>query len=819
MMKNIATLLFAWAVLGVPTVGRAAKCPSGKVFSPKLLKCVSVRIRTCPAKQYMEKGRCVKFVYGKLTVKPLFADQIKMTDFPINARRYVNKGLAYYRKQAYMAALFYFKHAYLIKNHELLGHMIGECYRRSGDQYYANAIYRQLEVLFPKGPHAALATRLRKRYEGMGQLLLKCRQLHTPSCRILTARYGEDIKEGYDSGQMGLAMVEMSIGKSKEAKARLLKTCKKGLLRACSGLGWVYFEKDRNEHLALRYLKIGCDGGGQWSCTLMGTFLEYSLLKPGLANSYYRRACAEFDPYGCYQVARIAREKKVPWSGAMAFLERQCLKRRNAEACIKGGEIAETRKNERKARKFYKAACDEKHTSSCIKLGQLLAKNEKTRYMATNSYREACEEGDPEGCKYLGRMYASQQNFSLAATTYNRYAVFYDKPCRAGDMESCRKLMDFYALTVKSPVKTRYWAAFYAKLADKSCTGGDRVSCMLAMGTYGSYLKNFRRARDIAARMCALKQPNACERAAYYSKQLGESGSLVSVTTYEKQLQEQCEAGNLYQCTVLGSNYVRKKMYPQGIKYLKYACEGGLFFTCMNLARVYQIQLKNRVEAAKWYAYGCTNRNSHSCQQLGIFNERDLNEPEAAIKAYMKGCALKLETSCTRAASLYKKQNEVKKARGAYLAAAKILEDQCRKNRYGFCTRAGDIYAKDLNNKNKSRYLYERGATEIRKQCKQNNARQCYAYGFILKDKLNNLKLAATYFQKGCDGGNVFSCYMAGRMYIETNRERRGRKLLEAACDKKNRPACNYLRRLERQGVSKPRKRPRKRPRPRRRRW
>ncbi|MBU1238716.1 hypothetical protein KKF84_07405 [Myxococcota bacterium] len=804
MSKFLLVLLLLIALL-VPQKSRGAKCPRGKVFSTKLLKCVAKKIYTCPKKQYRDRGRCVKFPYGTLSVKPLFADKVDFLKLPVNARRHVNKGLAFYKKQAYMPALYYFNTAFLIKPDEIVGHLIGESYRRTGSRFHAYNIYKKLVTYFPGGTHVAQAMKIQKRYHGLMELVEKCKKLQMPSCEALKTRYNEDIAEGYHSGNLGIAQVDIYTGKTKEARERLLKVCKMGLLRGCSGLGWLYHQQERNEILALRYFKIGCDGGGQWSCTLMGTFLEFSLMKPSLASTYYRAACSQLDPLGCIQLNRLVDAKKFSGKTALAYYERECIKN-NSEACIKGGELAESLKKETRARTLYQRACHKKHTPSCLRLGKLLSKMPKGIYLALSPYRIACDEGDPEGCRFLGKTYATLQNYSIATECYKKYTGYFETPCKLGDQESCYKLLNFYRHDSNIPVKAKLWATHFLKIVEKQCSVVDKISCYKAMYTAASPLKDYKKSLVFAKKLCAMKESPGCERVIILTKRMGGTPSKTGVNNYRTLLQTQCESGNFNYCHTLGVQYASNKENTKAINYFKIACKGGFFTACMSLARLYEYNLKNYVLAEKWYGHACTRKYKYACLQLGLMYELKVKSNSGAAIWHQKACQLGLTRGCTRCATILTDIGETKKARVCYSKAATLLFAECRGNSSGSCREAGDIYGKILKKPALARKMYVLGAKAVRSRCQEGHMSQCYSYGLVLRDKLSDPKKALVYFQKACQRDFMHGCSQAANLLLRLNRKKEALALLQKACKKRHRRSCQQIARLTKKGRRKPRR-------------
>lgn len=123
------------------------------------------------------------------------------------------------------------------------------------------------------------------------------------------------------------------------------------------------------------------------------------------------------------------------------------------------------------------------------------------------------------------------------------------------------------------------------------------------------------------------------------------SFSQINVSDVEKQ----CEAGNLNNCTGIGEVYLYggygiKRNYSKAAKFLQKGCDGGDNEACHNLAKLYNEGLgvrKSYKEAIILYDKACNGGIASSCSSLGIMYESGKGVKKNVAKGveyYRKSC-------------------------------------------------------------------------------------------------------------------------------------------------------------------------------------
>ncbi|MBU1238719.1 sel1 repeat family protein, partial [Myxococcota bacterium] len=594
-------------------------CPKGKVFSRKHLRCVRVTRHVvrhtplCPRRKIRVKGKCTAFPYKKLTCKVPFVEKLKGLTIPQAARTQLKTGLPLYKNRRFDLARPYLRRAYGLFPNEVLGHMLGECYRRAGEYYYGSSHYTSLAFHGKDPVLKKLAGKLSARIKSIRSELSRC-QKDKKSCSTAFALLLQEGRDGYQIAEMMRVFYAEHTGLAPGGSTTLKKMCHDGYMTACIGYSFLLMKKRKHEALRLRYLKIACDGDDMEGCNSLADMLEEKK-QYGDALRFLKQGCRLGYEQSCSAIGRHIAKKLSTAKQARAFLTKECqaAPRRggpigstewvNPQACVALGNLESySLKNPKKATGWFKKACAMGHTSSCMDLGDQL--KDSSRYEAISAYKKACSAGVAKACKLAGLLYAKAQNYSEALVWYDKYAQHFSASCRAGDKESCSTLVRFFGDTVKSVGRQRPWAILLAKLQEKDCGPSDLSSCHAAMHTYGQVLKDSKKSCSLARVLCTAKVTMGCHKVTECGITQGTIKPGTAGDPYYTLLKSQCDAGNFRSCNDCGSWMLKHGNTALALQHFKSACAGGFGEGCFDAGRVYETKLKKGSLAGTWYMKG-----------------------------------------------------------------------------------------------------------------------------------------------------------------------------------------------------------------------
>lgn len=201
------------------------------------------------------------------------------------------------------------------------------------------------------------------------------------------------------------------VGCRDEGLARYEQGCKRGVLRACSKLGFRLVEASREPAQVKRALELftrACDGGDPLGCSNLASFTwdgEGVAKDAKKAAQYAEKACTGGDAFGC---------------GTLGSLWAQ-------------GELG--KKDPVKAFGYFGKACDGGSASGCNQVGMAYAAGEgvkKDLEHAMAIWAKACRERNAGACANLGRAFELKGEGERAQKATAR-------ACKLGDEEACQQ--------------------------------------------------------------------------------------------------------------------------------------------------------------------------------------------------------------------------------------------------------------------------------------------------------------------------------------------------------------------------------------------
>jgi TPR repeat protein len=306
------------------------------------------------------------------------------------------------------------------------------------------------------------------------------------------------------------------------------EACKNGSADACAQYGYLLMTDDSPE--AVQVLEDGCDRRSGAACThlaylyAVGKIVERDDLR---SLEFYTRGCSFGDANGCYNQGLMRDQGRgfaISAASAAPAYEQAC-NEGVSKACTNLGFLYENGKGVRRdlvrAAGFYRrgcegSPCEPSNIRGCVNLGNAYRDGigvEKDPTLAAETFRKACESkidpqdeeaeearlracvllgaleihgqgvpedvegglarsldgcnrGDAYGCFNVGAMRAFREDFSGAAT-------FYDKACKGGDAEGCYELGKLYDEAKGVPFDHEMKTALFAQ----ACKGGFEKVC------------------------------------------------------------------------------------------------------------------------------------------------------------------------------------------------------------------------------------------------------------------------------------------------------------------------------------------------------
>jgi TPR repeat protein len=158
------------------------------------------------------------------------------------------------------------------------------------------------------------------------------------------------------------------------------KSCERGFLPGCHGLGLVAREQKRFGD-ATRVLTDACKRGYGPACTAAGDLQRARNQKrPDVARALYAEACKRFDPEGCLQLARL-------------------------EEAGEGGPADEegAKQHYEIAIDHYRSVCQQGYGAACYRYAEFFANawgTETNEYQVRRLMEKSCNLGHAPACTY-----------------------------------------------------------------------------------------------------------------------------------------------------------------------------------------------------------------------------------------------------------------------------------------------------------------------------------------------------------------------------------------------------------------------------------
>ncbi|MFZ5442469.1 MAG: tetratricopeptide repeat protein [Myxococcota bacterium] len=198
-----------------------------------------------------------------------------------------------------------------------------------------------------------------------------------------------------------------------EALARYETGCKRGVLRACSKLGFRLVERSHDAKVVKRAVELftkACDGNDALGCANLASFTwdgEGVPRDPKKAAALSEKACNAGDAFSCGTLGSLWAQGELGPKDvvkAAGYFERAC-RGGSASGCNQlgmamwGGEGV--KKDPEKAMDVWAKACSEKNAAACANLGRAL-KSRGDDARAHKVLSRACSLGDEGACKDKG---------------------------------------------------------------------------------------------------------------------------------------------------------------------------------------------------------------------------------------------------------------------------------------------------------------------------------------------------------------------------------------------------------------------------------
>jgi TPR repeat protein len=228
--------------------------------------------------------------------------------------------------------------------------------------------------------------------------------------------------------------------------------CNAGAANACSNLGMMYREgyaSSRDEARGAELFEMGCFGGSARGCFFLGEFCE----KRGTDGDAHR--------------AELAFERACNSGDSRQPEDRQA----RDEGCVRLAKLVASTSPARAAA-IYQTSCNRRVAEACVGLADLYASGdgvEQDDAKAQSLRNAACKLGDVDACMALASAYEEDDQYSRAASIYNRL-------CGDGNGAACYQLGLLYSDGLGVPEDAKR----AAKAMSRACDLGNSDGCNMA---------------------------------------------------------------------------------------------------------------------------------------------------------------------------------------------------------------------------------------------------------------------------------------------------------------------------------------------------
>jgi TPR repeat protein len=340
---------------------------------------------------------------------------------------------------------------------------------------------------------------------------------------------------------LGLLQEKQTPPAWKDAAKSYEKACKLGHMKGCNNLGVAYENGagvSQSFVSARTHFKQACDKKQPTACYNLGLLFSYGKgvkLHDQTALGLYRKACTLGEPRGClYLGFSYGNGWGCKMNGKMAgrYYKLSC-SRGSAEGCHSMGILHHTgmiqsvRKDLKKARQYYKSACQMEFASSCDTYAKIIISDRIPRARVLGYMNKALRLYDRD-CRQSGAACLRARNLveyvsasmkkhltprwkAVKATSYDKRAAdLFAKGCKKNTASECGQLAKMYR---RGRGVARSFPRMLA-LFRKGCSLHHADSCaelgkMYGYGFFGAK-KDCGKARALINKACRLGDYYAC---------------------------------------------------------------------------------------------------------------------------------------------------------------------------------------------------------------------------------------------------------------------------------------------------------------------
>ena len=434
-----------------------------------------------------------------------------------------------------------------------------------------------------------------------------------------------------------------------KAKKLFVKACDGGVTQACFILDVIEARKNKQDNKVNSRLAQKCENNDFYACRLLGDYHDYNKLRRDQykANQLYKKACNGGDAKACFTLAinTYSNRSSLQWlekgcSLGMAWLCDDVAQRyRSTDSDIY---------NPKKARSFYKKACDYGWEKSCKKMDKVPTVDESVKYLekmcvsdtyacdtlgtlyfrgsaipkstkkAIKYFKDACEREEPSmyACTMLGRIYLSEEDGNK---NENKAFKMLEKSCSLGFKEGCMDLgwAYFHGKGIRKDSHKAF--AFY----EKACNMRSSEACYRAGGMQffgeGDIKTNKKKAFYFIEKACKDNHVEACQQAA---DMLVMGDGVPKDENRSFVLYEKVCSSTGRGCASLGLAYMHgtgiKMDKTRGVQIFKDACKNDNL-ACYGLGYIYSEGdgvKRDQILSQKYFKKACKGGIEDACKEL-----------------------------------------------------------------------------------------------------------------------------------------------------------------------------------------------------------
>jgi uncharacterized protein len=573
-----------------------------------------------------------------------------------------------------------------------------------------------------------------------------------------------------------------------------------------------------------------------------GTFAEFHRLGFGLpakdqkaATRYYKQACENGGLGWCGTYAERAHDgtglavKDI--DSAIAACERAC-KGAFADECSTGAKyLIETKRNDVRAAELAMTGCNYKNGTSCYRAGWLAEVGrggDKDPPKAYGLYEKACGYDSPVGCYGLGT--AFENGFGTEKDLAKAYAA-YKKGCEGNETQMSSSAcgsqagMAYRGEGVAKDVKAALAAMIRAcekeeadtckylpqlnteaggkredilKPLGEACDGGFGEACMTRANVLTAGTSETERAAAYKAfeKACGQGTVEGCLRQG--DLLLEGRGVTKDLEKAERIYKTQCDAGNAFGCTGLGSLLRTVGKHAEAHTVYQRACEAGGADACMMVGWQFKNSSGARWDiamAAKYYSKACELESTVGCSNLGglyRYGQGVALDHKKALALYEKTCRPGVPFGCDGLGHYLMTGEggakiDKKRAEQVFTVGCSEAEDQRENLTPESCVGLAQLL--EARGGSRAQIARYRNAAMARTtELASDGPYYVWLLGTFHRDGMATVKDAAKaleLFSKSCEAFNALGCIDASKLLLLTGKAQdgdRARVYLERAC-------------------------------------